>query len=65
MGHDHSLNYYAVYCPITIITNAISKSRRQKNEGGQGIHAIGSSHNMSIQDNKLPVQKHASAVKVA
>ena len=65
MGHDHSLNYYAVYCPITIITNAISKSRRQKNEGGQGIHAVGSSHDTSIMDTKFPVQKNADAVKVA
>ena len=57
MGHNHSLNYYAVYCPITIVANAVSYNRYQKNNKHEGFHAIGSSCNMTSLDSKNPSKK--------
>ena len=65
MAHDHSLNYYAVYCPITILVNAVSIRHYRKNNKTVGLHAIGSSSNMtsldSIDNEKKSPSRRVSA----
>lgn len=57
MGHDHSLNYYAVYCPITIAANVISGSYHRKSKNEIGLHAIGSSYDIISINSKNSTEK--------
>ena len=46
MGHDHPLNYYAVYCPIAIVTHALSRDQNKT----KGFRAVGSSSETNPAD---------------
>lgn len=56
MGHDHPLNYYAVYCPIAMISQALSHDKKKD----PGFHAVGT-HPVETPMTSLPIEKQASS----